>query len=153
MTNHVHFVVVPSREDSLAVLFGRANGRDSQARFHSCPMSESHLAAALRYVETNPCRAGMAGSPDQYRWSSAAAYLGCHTDKGGIIDLRFWERAGGAPFWKELLGESSSEAEIVELRKCTYAGRPFGDEAFVEQIEAGFQRRWLRKSQKSASAA
>lgn len=27
MSNHVHFVVVPDREDSLAVLFARANGR------------------------------------------------------------------------------------------------------------------------------
>jgi len=27
MRNHVHFVAVPQREDSLAVLFGRANGR------------------------------------------------------------------------------------------------------------------------------
>ena len=31
MTNHVHFVVVPEREDSLSVLFGRANGRYAQA--------------------------------------------------------------------------------------------------------------------------
>jgi putative transposase len=57
MTNHVHFLVVPEREDSLAVLFGRANGRYAQAlnirrgrcghlwqaRFHSCPMSPAHL--------------------------------------------------------------------------------------------------------------
>ena len=33
MTNHVHFVVVPEREDSLPVLFGRANGRYC----HKCP--------------------------------------------------------------------------------------------------------------------
>jgi putative transposase len=31
MTNHVHFIVIPDREDSLAVLFGRANGRFAQA--------------------------------------------------------------------------------------------------------------------------
>ena len=31
MTNHVHFVVVPEREDSLSVLFGRADGRYAQA--------------------------------------------------------------------------------------------------------------------------
>lgn len=167
MTNHIHFVAVPAREDSLATLFGRANGRYSQAlnigrgrcghlwqaRFHSCPMSESHLAVALRYVETNPCRAGMARAPGEYRWSSAAAHLGSGVDPGGILDLRFWERAGGAPFWAELLGAAGSEAEMVELRECTYAGRPYGSQEFVEQMEARFQRRWLRKSQKSATAA
>jgi putative transposase len=26
MTNHIHFIVVPEREDSLAILFRRANG-------------------------------------------------------------------------------------------------------------------------------
>ncbi len=31
MTNHFHFLVVPEREDSLALLFGRANGRYAQA--------------------------------------------------------------------------------------------------------------------------
>ena len=31
MSNHVHFVAVPEREDSLAMLFGRANGRYAQA--------------------------------------------------------------------------------------------------------------------------
>ena len=46
-----------------------------------------------------------------------------------------------------------SEAKIADLRKCTFAGCPFGDKAFVEQMEIRFQRRWLRKSQKSASAA
>jgi len=87
MRNHVHFVAVPQREDSLAVLFGRANGRNAQAlnipkgrsghlwqaRFHSCALSDSHLEIALRYVEENPCRAGIAASPAEYRWSSAAA--------------------------------------------------------------------------------
>jgi putative transposase len=77
MTNHVHFLVVPEREDSLAVLFGRANGRYAQAlnirrgrcghlwqaRFHSCPMSPAHLEVGLRYVEANPCRAGIVDRP------------------------------------------------------------------------------------------
>jgi putative transposase len=31
MTNHVHFVVIPEREDSLPLLFGRANGRYAPA--------------------------------------------------------------------------------------------------------------------------
>ncbi|HUA84340.1 MAG TPA: transposase [Bryobacteraceae bacterium] len=89
MTNHVHFIVVPEREDSLAVLFGRAQGGYSQAlnirrgrcghlwqaRFHSCPLSPAHLEIGLRYVEANPCRAGMVERPEQYRWSSAAAHL------------------------------------------------------------------------------
>jgi len=57
MTNQVHFVVIPEREDSLARLLGRADGRYAQAvtirkgrcghlwqaRFHLCPRSECHF--------------------------------------------------------------------------------------------------------------
>jgi len=57
MTNHVHFVAVPHREDSLARGFGRAHWRYTrmknfaagvrgylfQGRFNSCVLDESHL--------------------------------------------------------------------------------------------------------------
>ena len=117
MTNHVHFVAVPEREDSLALLFGRANGRYAQALnsrkgrsghlwqapFHSCPLSDSHLEVALRYVEENPCRAGMAASPAGCRWSSAAAHLLGVADRSGVL--------AGHP-----LGRSCSAAKAAPLR-------------------------------------
>jgi len=77
MTNHVHFVAVPHREDSLARGFGRAHWRYTrmksfaagvhgylfQGRFHSCILNESHLLAAARYVEQNPVLAGITKVP------------------------------------------------------------------------------------------
>ena len=158
MTNHVHFLVVPEREDSLAVLFGRANGRYAQAlnirrgrcghlwqaRFHSCPMSPAHLEVGLRYVEANPCRAGIVDRPEHYRWSSAATHLTGGKDRSGVLDREFWQRAGGAAAWAELHGREENAAQLLALRKCTYAGRPFGSEAFVCEMEERFQRKWLR---------
>ena len=154
MTNHVHYVAVPEREDSLALLVRRANGRYAQAsnirkgrsghmwqaRFHSCPLSDSHLEVALRYVEEDPCRAGMAASPAEYRWSSAAANLPGAPDRSGVLDLDFWRRAGGASTWAELLGSQSGAAQLLVLRKCTYSGKPFGGESFVLAMEERFQR-------------
>lgn len=167
MTNHVHFVAVPKREDSLAVLFGRAHGRYSQAvnirrgrcghlwqaRFHSCPMSPAHLEFGLRYVEANPCRAGLVERPEQYRWSSAAAHLLGEKDRSGVLDMDYWERAGGVATWAELHGAPEDQSQVQAIRKCTYAGRPFGDEAFVEEMEGRFQRKWLRGSKKSVKLA
>jgi putative transposase len=158
MTNHVHLVVTPERADSLAVLFRRVHGRYSQylntrrgrtghlwqQRYFSCPLSESHHWMAVRYVEQNPCRAFMAGSPEQYRWSSAAAHLGIAKDRSGVLDLRYWEKAGGAETWRGMHGSTEGADQVTLLRRCTYSGRPFGEEAFLVQLEERFQRTWRR---------
>src|SRR5947209_11547802 len=89
MTNHVHWVVIPEREDSLAILFRRVHGRYAQYlnarrgrsghlwqnRYFSCAVAEEREEIALRYVEWNPLRAGLVDLPQAYRWSSAAAHL------------------------------------------------------------------------------
>ncbi|BDC51483.1 transposase [Bryobacterales bacterium F-183] len=156
MTNHVHFVVIPEQEDSLALLFGRANGRYAQAinirkgrsghlwqaRYNSCPMSERHFWVGLRYVETNPCRAGIVQLPEEYKWSSARNHLTGDPDRSRVLDTAFWERAGGIDAWRDLHNRPLDMDMVTNLRKCTYAGRPFGDSEFLEAMEVRFQRKW-----------
>ena len=158
MTNHVHLVVVPERADSLAVLFRRVHGRYAQyinvrrrrsghlwqARFYSCPLSESHLEIALRYVEQNPCRAQMVRLPEHYRWSSAASHLGLKSDRSGVLDAEFAKRAGGAETWRQIHAAAEVPDRVLLLRRCTYAGRPFGEQEFVERLEQRFARAWRR---------
>jgi REP-associated tyrosine transposase len=71
MPNHVHLVMVPSHLDGLRAALGEAHrqytravnfrkrwrGRLWQERFHSFPMDEAYLLAAVRYVEQNPVAA------------------------------------------------------------------------------------------------
>jgi len=33
--------------------------------------------------------------------------------------------------------------KVQLLRRCTYTGRPFGEEDFVTQLEAQFGRSWM----------
>jgi len=157
MTNHVHLVVVPEREDSLAVLFRRVHGRYAQYvnarrrrsghlwqnRFFSCPLSASHQWKALAYVERNPVRAGMVDNAADYRWSSAAAHL-TGRDGTGLIDWGIWREQGGAESWAELVASPEELSELQLLRRCTYAGRPFGEECFTQEIETKLQRKWRR---------
>jgi putative transposase len=164
MTNHVHLIAVPAREDSLAILFSRAHGRYSQAlnirrgrsghlwqaRYHSCPIEGAHLWMAIRYVEENPCRAGLVARAEDYRWSSAAVHLRGQTDTTGILDTRFWTDAGGIATWQELHGQSLLAEDVYRLRKSTYAGRPFGTEEFLKEMEDRFQRKWSRRWMGSA---
>ena len=158
MSNHVHFVLVPERLDSLAVLFRRVHGAYSQAvnaglgrsghlwqnRYYSCPLSERHLWFALRYVEANPVRAGLSNAAEDYRWSSAAAHMQGLREAATILDWDFWERSGGLERWRRMHAVPENEEQKHALRRCTYGGRPFGEEDFVAEIEERFRRRWRR---------
>jgi putative transposase len=148
MGNHIHIVAVPSMEDSLAKVMQRVHGRYAQYynarrarcrhlwqnRYSSCPLGPAHLWAALRYVEMNPVRAGLVERPGQYEWSSAEGHLSGQ-DRWRIVDMRFWREAGGAAEWQRMLEERRGEAEADELRRATYAGQPFGDESFVNEMQ------------------
>jgi putative transposase len=152
MTNHVHFVAVAGREDSLSVLFRRAHGRYAQLlnaqrlrsghlwqnRFYSCALSPTHLGRALAYVERNPIRAAMAVRPEEYKWSSAAAHLGLAKDRYSLLDKDFWAEQGGAAGWADLLATPEEAMETRLLRRCTYAGRPFGEDEYVALFERQF---------------
>ena len=105
MTNHIHLIAVPERENSLAVLLRRVHGRYAQYynarhgrtghlwqnRYFACSLGAGHLWAALAYVEMNPVRARLVERPGDYRWSSAAAHLG-RPDTTGLVDLDWWCR-------------------------------------------------------------
>lgn len=52
-----------------------------QGRFFSSPLDDAYLLAAIRYVERNSIRVGLADKAEDYRWSSAAAHCGQRGDK------------------------------------------------------------------------
>jgi putative transposase len=164
MTNHVHLVALPAREDSLSILLRRVHGRYAQYynarsgrcghlwqnRFFACALGASHLWAALAYVERNPVRAGIVERAADYPWSSAAAHL-TGTDGYGVLDMEGWQREGPTD-WKVHLNIEDPE-QIATLRTCTYAGRPFGDKNFVTELGERFGRQWTRGRPRKEPAA
>jgi len=160
MSNHVHWVVVPEREDSLAVLYRRVHGRYAQYlnarrgrmghlwqnRFFSCPVAAERELTALRYVEWNPVRAGMVEAPEDWRWSSAHAHLqGPEAEAIALLDWSYWRERGGAAWWKEALSRPDDVRQWQQLRRATYAAAPLGPAAFVEEMERRFGRQWRRE--------
>jgi len=148
MTNHVHFVVVPECERSLAQVFGRTHadyaryanlikrscGHFWQARFYSCALDDTHAWKALAYVERNPVRAGLVGTAEEYAWSSAAAHLRDDPLRGRL-DLNPWRRHYTGERWQEALRVGvDGEALEERIREATRIGRPLGSESFVERI-------------------
>jgi hypothetical protein len=49
--------------------------------------------------------------------------------------MRFWAESGGAARWRQLLEDGEQEAELIRLRRATYAGKPLGSKEFHAKIE------------------
>ncbi len=150
MPNHVHLILVPSHPDGLRAALGEAHRRYTrrvnrregwrghlwQERFHSFPLDDPHLAAAARYVERNPVRAGLTKRPEDWVWSSARAHLDGRDDalvRVGPLIERF-------PDWRGYLGDETDPAELDSLRQHGRSGRPLGSARFVARLESDLGR-------------
>ncbi len=151
MPNHVHLVAIPHQADSLATVLKPVHlrlaqyvnwthdmtGRRWQGRFFSCPLDDRHTAAAVRYVELNPVRAGLVREAESYQWSSAAAHAGLRDDDVLTVDAH---KLVGVGDWRAWLREIDEDELIQRLRLNTRTGRPFGDELFVSEAERATRR-------------
>ena len=154
MTNHVHLVVVPEREESLAKAVGRTHWLYTQAvnrlhgrsghlwqnRFHSCPLDPAHTWAALRYVERNPVRARLVRRAWRYEWSSAGAHVD-GADASGLLDMVAWGQVCGGADWREELTRADDPAALGMMRMGTRTGRPLGSDSFMSKLESTLGRR------------
>ncbi|MBL8296093.1 MAG: hypothetical protein JNN08_29895, partial [Bryobacterales bacterium] len=89
-------------------------------------------------------RALLVNSAEEYKWSSAGGHAGGARENAPVLDGEFWEAAGGVDASRRLHGRPDRVQEVRLLRRCPYAGRPFGEEEFVREIEERFHRRWRR---------
>jgi len=155
MRNHVHFIAVPAKDDSLAKTFNTAHMRYSQyfnkklkqrghlwqGRFYSCVLDESHLILAARYIERNPVRAGIVEEPWQWPWSSAVAHI--NEGEVGLIELGDLFRITGMSYnsWKGFLDSADETSFLQRIRKYTLTGRPLGETVFMDKLEDKLNRR------------
>jgi putative transposase len=162
MPNHVHFVVVPDKEDSLSCLFRRVHREYSryinfrerwkghlwQERFHSFVMDEQYLMATVRYVELNPVRAKLCEKAEDWPWSSASSHLARRDDSvtsvKPMLEL--------VDDWQSYLAIEPTEEQLSAIRKHTSSGRPAGIEDFIDKLELVSGRR-LRKLKPGPKAA
>ncbi len=148
MTNHVHLIAVPATDDGLqqtlkplhmryAQRFNRQRdwkGHVWQGRFFSSPLDDAYLWAAMRYVECNPVRAGMAERAEDYRWSSASSHCGQRTDallKPGSIWQQQFATMGD---WSAWLAQTDDAEKLKTLRLHADKGLPCGNDGFVATL-------------------
>ena len=154
MTNHIHLIVRPDREDSLAKAVGRTHFRYSQyinrmhgrsghlwqGRFHSCALDEEHFWAALRYVERNPVRAGLVKWAWKYDRSSALAHVS-GDDEPGLLDMAWWAGSTTGQAWRGELRRRLKKEQATRLRTTTQRGWPLAGDAAAAKFEKLLGRR------------
>ena len=155
MDNHVHLIVVPSEESSLAAAIGethksytrminfREGWRGSlwEGRFKSMLMDESYLYMAVRYVERNPVRAGIVKRAQDYRWSSAAFRVKKMENKV-LSDFYLTQEIKD---WASYLRAADPEPQLARFRIQSLSGRPLGDKSFLKGLENKLGRGLLKR--------
>ena len=151
MKNHIHFIVVPQGENSLAKVFNNTHMRYSQylnrerkvkghlwqGRFYSCILDDAHLYRGIRYVENNPVRAKIVKKAYNYTWSSALDHI-AQREKPLIKLTRYkWIKNGND--WKEYLKEEDREI-TNDIRLKTNRGLVVGTDKFIKRLERTLNR-------------
>ena len=145
MPNHLHAILVPPDEDALRAALApthrryagiknaqrRKTGHFWQGRYGCAVMDENHLAAAFRYILRNPVAAKLCASPQQWKWSSARAYLKSRDDK--LTDTA--PMLSRFPDIASLLLADNEAFEDFTVRDDETIGRPRGSAAFLKQLE------------------
>ncbi len=151
MENHVHVILVPQHNDSLAKMMQKVSlvftqyvnkkykrtGRLWECRFYSAPVdTDAYLWTVCRYIEKNPVRAKMVEKSTDYRLSSAKVNTSqdCH-DK--IVDP-IWRDYVSFDEYVKFFNQSDEEDQIRNIRKCTRNGMPIGQATFVKAISDNF---------------
>jgi putative transposase len=124
MPNHIHLVVRPTRDADLA-------------RWTHWVFTTHVRWTVMRYVERNALRAKLVERAEDWEWGSLA-----------------WRRLSPAPvelaaspvqissYWRHLVNEPQTAAEIAEIRTCVNRQRPFGDADWVANraIDLGLEQ-------------
>jgi putative transposase len=146
MPNHVHLILVPADQDGLRRALSAVHRRYAghiharlkrtghfwQGRFGCVAMDEAHLGAALQYVALNPVRARLTDRATDWPWSSVHAHLG-RVDDGITTTAPIVSRY---PDFAGLLAAGEEGEMLSRLRKAESIGRPIGDPAFLDRLEA-----------------
>jgi putative transposase len=136
MPNHFHLVARVDDSASLSEMMqwwltshvrrqhkrNATSGHIWQGRFKSFPVQEDrHLLTVLRYVLLNPCRAGLAAEPWEWRWSSLR--------HARLVAPWPVLPPGALADW---LGAPCREEENDEVKQSILRSAPLGDEAWRE---------------------
>jgi putative transposase len=137
MPNHFHLVVRPAADEDFGawtrwfftthVRWHHAKYQTSghlwQGRYKAFLIQEDHhLLAVMRYVERNALRANLVARAEDWRWGSLA-WRTAHSPPAAITPAP----VPMPSYWRHLVNEPQSTAELEAIRTSVNRQRPFGD--------------------------
>jgi putative transposase len=159
MTNHVHLLITPNLKGALSLCMqslGRRyvtyfnntyhrTGTLWEGRYKAGMVdNQPYLLTCYRYIELNPVRAAMAGSPEEYRWTSY------HANALGIGDPLIHppdeylglgiESAERQAAYRMLFKTALSDDQLRDIRAHLQQQRALGTNRFHATIEAELGR-------------
>jgi putative transposase len=160
MTNHIHMLVTPESTDSCARLMRNLGQRYVQyfnrryerrgtlweGRFWSCLVdSASYVAGCYRYIERNPVRAGMVGSPAAYRWSSYPGNAGLASNQLLVPHPEYLalsaDDGSRQRAYREMVAQEDDPVFLAAIREATSGGFGMVSEALKRTLPANAQAR------------
>ena len=153
MTNHVHFLVTPSKTDSIsrvtrdvgsryAFYFNRRYKRTGtlwEGRHKSSLVQDDrYFLTCSRYIELNPVVAGMVRDPEAYPWSSHMANArGLHSmlvphDEYLALGKDSQSRCSA---YRELFKRQLGDIDVDLIEEACQYCQPIGDARFRREIE------------------
>jgi putative transposase len=156
MDNHVHILVVPKQNHSLAKMMQglslsytqifnknyKRTGRLWESRFYSSIVDrDEYLWSLLRYIERNPIRANIVKDACGYPWSSARIHV--EDEKNSFVKDSAYikQRFGilGEKDYADYLKEEEDMKQSQSLFKNTIRGIPIGSNDLIKKVEEKFR--------------
>lgn len=152
MRNHVHMLIqvseIPLSKliQNLSFRYARyinkklsRKGHLFQGRYKAILVdAENYLHELVRYIHLNPVRAGIAGSPQDYKWSGHLCYLGI-TRKSWltveyVLSQYSKQESTAHRRYEEFVLEGFGEDHRSEFHNGSAEGRLLGDDKFIENV-------------------
>lgn len=160
MTNHVHLLLTPAKEDAPSLLMKhlgqryvqyanktyRRSGTLWEGRFRSSIVQrDGYALKCQRYIELNPVRAGMVKHPGEYTWSSyqinaelrPSALIAPHEEYLGLGETPELRAAA----YRRSFQFEMDPADLREIRLAANGGFALGNDRFKAEIAEALGRR------------
>ncbi|MGH1441767.1 MAG: transposase [Cellvibrionaceae bacterium] len=159
MTNHVHLLVTPNKENSISKMvqmLGRyyvqyfnftyhRTGTLWEGRYKASLIDSEHYALlCYRYIELNPVRAKMVDHPSEYPWSSYR-HNAVGKDDNLISHHTVYTSLGAddegrREAYRVLFDGLIDQATLFQIREMTNKCWVLGSDYFKKKISAGINR-------------